>query len=265
MSNNSSFNIFASVKSAYLFVAREKNYLLQISLLPIGAQIACLLFVQFQRPHASQIETYLWSLPAEGLFGWYLFLQTRLLLLGEKQAPPPAGTPAYARRRRNMEASIIAFVLFNMAFIAATDAWLTRQEHLQDKGQADSTSIMIQLLIVGAIFWGARFGIVPILAAVGHPIGAVLKKTWGAMFSLRLIGLLFLSVLPVTLLSNIILIAILPHALLPDGSIHLTTQQQTFLSVIDAPISLLSWTLMSASMAYALKQILGKGRRDRIV
>ncbi len=265
MSNNSSFNIFASVKSAYLFVARERDYLLRIGLLPVGAQIACMLFVQFQRPHASQIEMYLWSLPAEALFGWYLFLQSRLLLLGEKNARPPAGTPASLLRRKNMEASVIAFVLFNMAFIVAVDIWLKIQEHLQKTGTADSTAIVEQLLIIGALFWGVRFSIVPVLAAVGHPIRSVLKTTMGAMFSLRLIGLLFLSVLPITLLSNIILIAILPGAISPDGGVHLSMQQQTFLNVIDAPISLVSWTLMNASIAYALKQILGKDRRGKIV
>src|SRR3954463_3044415 len=70
--DNSRFSILAAAKNAYLFVGREWLYLLKAGLLPMAAQMATGLFMQFQRPDASQIENTLWGLPGAALFGWFM-------------------------------------------------------------------------------------------------------------------------------------------------------------------------------------------------
>lgn len=261
MNSNSRFNIFAAVKNAYLFVGRERAYLFKTGLVPAAAQIACALFVQCQRPDASPVEAYLWSLPATLLLGWFLFLETRLLLLGERQESLPAEGAGGAARRKGLEASVAAFALFNMGVVAAFTALLYIEAFVQKAGAGGTAAGFVELLLIGALFWGVRLGIVPILAAVRYPVRAALRQTWGLMFSLRLIGMSILGVLPVMFLFQILLAAVFAGAPAPSGAgFSLTVGQQTLLNVIGAPMSLLASALLNAAGAYALKEILGRGQ-----
>ena len=58
---NSRFSIFEAAMNAYVFAGKEFLYLLKAGLLPMTAQILTALFIQFERPAASQIEAYLWG------------------------------------------------------------------------------------------------------------------------------------------------------------------------------------------------------------
>jgi len=256
MDNSSRFSIFEAVKNAYIFVGREWLYLLKAGLLPMGAQIVTGVFIQFQRPDASLVESYLWGLPAAALLGWFIFLETRLLLLGERLERLPKDSAALADRRHAMKLSVLTALLFNMGAAGAITLWLAVEEAAQSS--ANGFLNAVGLLIIGGIIWGVRFGIIPTLAAVHYPIRPVLRRTAGLLFSLRLIGMGLLGTFPVIFISRFFVGSMLPDA--ADLTAKLTDTQQLSITFISAPLSLMCAALLGASAAYALKQILGSSR-----
>ena len=257
MNNNSRFNIFEAVKKAYLFVGREWLYLLKAGLLPMGAQIAAAAFVQYQRPDSSLIEGYLWGLPAAALLGWFVFLQTRLLLLGERVDRLPRDLAYLADRRHAMKISVLTTVLFNMGTAGALALWMAVEEIAQSS--ANKALGMIGLLLIGGVVWGVRFGIIPLLAAVHYPIRPVLRQTADMLFSLRLVGMGLLCTMPVVFLFRFLFVAVVPVS--GDPMAKLSDGEQLALTVISAPLSLMCAALLGAATAYALKEILGSGRK----
>ena len=257
MNNNSRFNIFEAVKKAYLFVGREWLYLLKIGFLPMGAQVAAAAFVQYQRPDASLIEGYLWGLPAAALLGWFVFLQTRLLLLGERVDRLPRDRTYLADRHQAMNLSVLTTVLFNMGTAGALALWMAVEEGAQSS--ANKPLGILGLLIIGGVVWGVRFGIIPLLAAVHYPIRPVLRQTADMLFSLRLIGMGLLCTMPVVFLFRFLIAAAVPVS--GDAMAKLSEGEQFTLTVISAPLSLMCAALLGAATVYALKEILGTGRK----
>ncbi len=259
--NNNRFSIFGAVKEAYAFVGREWLYLLKAGLLPMGMQIVTALFIQFQRPEASQIEGYLWGLPSTVLFAWFTFLEIRLLLLGERLDRLPQDRAYLGDRLQCMKVSIMMSVLFNMSMMAALVLLLALGGGADQTGGANWPATLGIIVIIGGIFWGVRFGLAPILAAVHHPIRPVLQQTWGMMFSLRLIAMGIVCLFPLAFLFQIFMEVLLPPSTgaLP-GTLTLTVTQQITLVTASAPFSLFIAALLNAAAASALKQILGSGR-----
>jgi hypothetical protein len=260
MNNNNRFSILEAVKNAYVFVGREWRYLLKAGLLPMGAQVISSLFVQFQRPDSSLIEGYLWGLPASLLLGWFIFLETRLLLLGERLDRLPQDPAYLADRRHAMKLSILTAILFNMG-VAGT---LALSLAVEEAGETLSNGLLniAGLFIIAGIVWGVRFGIVPTLAAVHYPIKPVLRQTAGMLFPLRLIGMGLLCMFPVIFIFRIFIAALMPTAT-SDLTEKLSDSEQVVLTIISTPLSLICAALLGAAAAYALKQILGP-RRDGV-
>lgn len=254
--DNGRFNIFEAVKNAYVFVGREWFYLLKAGILPMAMQIVATLFIQFQRPDASQIEGYLWGLPAAVFFGWFMFLETRLLLLGERLDRLPKDPAYLADRQHCLKLSVMTAVLFNMAAAALLTGWLMIEETNQS---GENWPLHIGgLLLIGAIAWGLRFGIIPTLAAVHYPIRPVLRRVDGMLFSLRLIGMGMCCTLPAIFFFWFIIISAVPAV--ADPAAKLTEAQQIIITVVSTPLSLICAALLSAAVAFALKQILGAER-----
>ncbi len=255
--DKSRFSIFEAAKQAYIFVGKEWFYLLRAGMLPVGAQITTTLFVQFDRQGASPIESYLWELPAAVLFAWFMFLETRLLLLGERLDRLPLDPAYLADRQHAMKVSVLTAVLFNMSMAAAQALLLALGEQSQT-----GTSPLINIggfFLIGAIVWGVRFGIVPTLAAVHHPIRPVLRQTEGMLFSLRLMGMGILCVMPITFVLWLVTAPLLGGAE-TDAATKVTDAQQITFTAATALLSLVFASLISAGVAYALKQILGSGK-----
>ncbi len=252
------FSIFKAARNAYAFAGKEWLYLLKLGLLPMGAQFATALFTQFQRPDASPIESYLWGLPAMALLAWFMFLETRLLLLGERVGHLTKDPAYLAERHHDMKLSMLTAILFNMGSAAATSILLTA---LDSKLWGINWLVTATgLLTIGAMFWGVRFGVVSIVAAVHYPIRKVLQKTWGMLFSLRLISVAMLCTFPVAFLFQLIAVTVLAGAADADVPLKLTDAQQIAITAAGAPLSLLAVALLNAGTAFALKEILGSKR-----
>ena len=260
--DNSKFNIFEAVRDAYLFVGREWPYLLKAGLLPVIVQIGLSLFIQFQREDASQIEGYLWSLPATMLFAWFTFLEMRLLLLGERLDRLPQDHACLLDRQHAMKLSVITALLFNMGVSSVITILMAAASSGQWGASLPLT--LGGLFLIGALFWGVRFGVVPILVAVHYPILPALQQTRGMMFSLRLIGMGMLCLFPLAIVLQILLAVFMDRSADLASQLKLTPVEQMAIIILNAPLSLPITVLLNAAAAYALKQILGR-RSDGVL
>jgi hypothetical protein len=247
--SNGRFGIIEAGKKACHFAARHRGYLLRIGFLPLCMQAITALLLQTYVPHASIIEVYVCSFPSNLVFAWFLFVQTRLLLLDERldRLPPD---PAYlAARRYAMNLAVVVLLLFNLAVTAAGAfiEWVTRT----GEGASAPASIAVAVLLA-FLLWGLRFSVAHILAAVGYPLGRFLKKVRGMEFPARLMAMGLLFALPVY-----IMMAVMLQTLLPED--NLTQIQTVAVVALSAPVALLVPVLLNAAAAFALKEVLGRG------
>ncbi len=252
------FSILEAVRDAYLFVGREWLYLLKAGALPVAVHIVAALFIQFERPDASLIEGYLWSLPAATLFAWFVFVEMRLLLLGERITQLPQTHDDRRDRQHAMKLSVITALLFNMV-TAALMALLVTAANPEQWG-INMPLTVGGLLAIGALFWGLRFGIVPILAAVQYPIRPVLRQVLSGsmenvMFSFRLLGMGLVCLFPVAIMFQVLITLFVHQGDTP--ATQLNAMQQLIMIIATAPLSLLISALLNAAAAHALKQMLG--------
>ncbi len=256
--NNGRFKVFDAVRNAYIFVGREWPYLLKIGLAPMALQVCLSLFIEFTQADASAVAGYLWGLPATMSFAWFMFLETRLLLLGERIDRLPADPAYLADFQRAMQLSVLSSLLFNMAMAGAVmlEMTLLRATQKGVSGFADLGGFVL----IGAIFWGLRFGIIPILMAVRHPVRPVLRQVQGMLFSLRLAGLGVVCLFPVAFLYQIVILLLLGDVVDPALEVSLTSAQKVALTLAGAPFSLLVSALLNAATVYALKQVLAERR-----
>jgi hypothetical protein len=256
--DNSRFSIIEAVKNAHLFVGREWAYLLKAALLPVLLQAGTSLFVYFQRPAASEIESYLWGFPATVLFAWFVFIEMRLLLLGERLDRLPKENAYLVDRRRAMQASVLTGLLFYMGMAAGTSAFLNMAH--DDSFGVDWMLTSAGMMVLSLIFWGLRFGVVPVLASVLHPVRPFLRQVEGFMFSLRLLSMGLLCLIPPAILMQGAVVMLVGRVEDPSALPELTDLQKGMIIVISAPLSMLVTALLNASVAEALKQIIGRRR-----
>lgn len=250
--SQSRFQIMGAVKNAYVFVGRERAYLLRIATMPLLANLATAFYLHFLRPQSSPFEDFLWGLPASVLFAWFLFIETRLILLGERiyQAIDDE-----AARKQAMKAAVTVWLLFNMAMTAVAAYLQWAAEDMQNRG---AWVTVTALAVIGLLFWGLRFSVAHILAAVQYPIRQFLGQVKGAEISFRLLGMGLLCVTPVIVVLQLLLNLVLPGA----GSEALTSDQFVRAILIVTPVSLLMATLLNAAAVFAVKEILSAERRD---
>lgn len=246
----SSFSIVEAVRNGYRFTFRESGYLLKIVTLPFLVHMITSFVLQAKFPEASTLWLFIINLPANILFAWFLFLEARLLLLGERIDRLPQDPRYLGGRRQAMQASIIVLLLFNMAFttIAATMEWLSKQDLL---GKNSLVTLLV-LFVVGGMIWGLRLGLAHILAAVGYSIQRYIYRVDGVLFSFRLIGMGLLSALPVFVVFQVLLALVVPD---PK---NITDPQVYLLIALGTPLSFLMAVVLNAAGAYALKDMLSR-------
>jgi hypothetical protein len=249
--NNGQFGILEAVKKAYIFVGTQRRYLLRLALLPLFLHVVTALFLQHYNPDASTLEAFLWAFPANIVFAWFMFAEARLLLLGEKQDCLPNDQAYLTEHRRAMNISVILLLLFDMAMAAMT-AWMEWSMKSGTFGVNTPITLSVFFLL-GSLFWLIRFSVLHILAAVGYPLRVFLHQIRGMGFSLRLIGMGLLCVIPVYTVFEFLL-----EMVVPTSGEHLTPDQMTSVILLSAPTAMIVPILLNAAAAYALKDLLGQ-------
>lgn len=249
------FNIFAAVRRAYIFIGMNRGYLARLAILPLALHLISGLAVNYYRPEASLIEITIWMFPASVALSWLVFLQTRLLLLGESVDRLPQDAGYLQDRARVMQLCVIIMLLFQMTctIFSTCLQWILLQQ--QPDVEPKASILPFLFLVMGVMLWGLRFSALHILAVVDYPFRPFLRRVRGMEFSLRLLGMGMLCVLPVWLLLTILLEMFF-------GDVEKLTQAQATMGIIiGAPVSILIPLLLNAAAAYAIKDILSKPQK----
>lgn len=252
--NAGQFKILESVKTAYLFIGREWAWLTAAGAVPLALQVSVAVYLNQYQSAASPLEGALWSLPATIATAWYACVQTRLMLLGERfnRLPPH---PAYRlERQRCITAAVSLSVLFNLGLSFALSLFMTLAASEQRHGFS-LVNAFLTLLLLGFSFWAVRLALLPVAAAVGYPLRRLMQKTWGMLFSLRLLGLGLVALLPLQILLSLLLRAFNLDYIIdaPDGA-----EMPLTLILVMAPFSLATIAILNAAVVASLRQILGE-------
>lgn len=265
--SSSTFNIPMAIRSGYQFVIQEWQYLARFSLLPFGVSLITAVVMYHmsleQKKEFSIFEDFLWNVPAFALFGWLMFLEARLLLLGERAGTLPED-PDYAAERRNaMWACIAVLMLFVMGY-RTLFAYL-----LWGFDKKNAIINFFWLFLIGAGIWAIRFSVAYILAAVNYPIRRYIFQVNGIFISLRLAGLYFLSVLPVAIAEYGLTTLILPEEarkkFVEQQHILMTLPESTAVALITVLTlsDIIAGILVTATFGYAMKDMLGRPRQEK--
>ena len=196
--NNNRFDILGCAVHGIRSVFAEWRYLSSVALMPV-ALTALIEIVKLYGVEKQSIVTELITLlPAGAMAAWFMFLQTRLLVFGERKGKPSVHSGE--ERRRAFEASMLLWLLVNMAGLAFI-AFLLYWAKTQQAGSNPAVTA-VGYLLIGAVFWGLRFSIVHILGAVGYSIRDYIYRVNGAMVSLRLLAMMLIVLLPVSLVAS---------------------------------------------------------------
>lgn len=262
--SGSNFNMPMAIRSGYLFVGREWRYLARFSLLPIGLTLITDLLMYYQKREISMFEDYLWNIPALAFFGWFMFLEARLLLMGERVDNLPQDQAYLLDRRRGMSACVLVWLLFIMGrtTLIAYLSW--------GIGKNNPLINFFWLFLIGAGIWGIRFAVAHILAAVGYPIRRYIFQVNGIIISLRLAGLYLMACIPVALVEFGLTSLMLPEAAkgtIIDAKMLENLPESTAISllVMEDLCDIVSMTLATAVFCYALKDMLSRPREEKTV
>lgn len=153
---------------------------------------------------------FLITLPATVVFAWYAFVQARLQIFGENFQKLPHDRDYRRQRTRALNISIPCFVLFQMGvtvfytYITAGTASVDGAAGLRP-GQ-----MFVALSGLFILFWGLKFSVLHLVAAAEGDLKDYLSRVRGLWFSFFLIGLGFISILPVMLIFMFIFVLLNP-------------------------------------------------------
>jgi hypothetical protein len=252
------FKIIESIKSAYVFAWRNTTYLLMAAVVPLVTQIVSDGFLQYigkgDPLKLGFIEYGLWTLPAQAVLAWFLFIEARLIFLGESIYNLPKEPQAIAARNRAMQASILMALVFHMILIVfqAVTQWSASvaQSSMDATAKPNSMAMTAGMLSIGAMFWALRFMAAPVVMSIGLSLRQFIFRVNGVEFSLRLLGLWILAWLPVFFIYG--LFATLLFGDKPEmssGDIYVS-------NLLDAPFGIIGSAVATAAMAFAIKEIM---------
>lgn len=255
--NNQRFDIIGCAILGMRSVFAERRYLLAAALLPVGITVLIELLKIYGIQNPSILSEVLTLLPAGVASAWFLFLQTRLLVFGERaDAVPPENI---LPRRRAFEASALLWILMQMAFLGLF-AFMIYWARAAQSTEAGGFINVAGYLLLGASFWALRFGVVHILGAIGYSIRDYIFQVNGAMVSVRLLGLLLCISFPLALLASPLSAAL--FSALQDIS-SVPPLQMAGLVTLNIVLKFLLFALLNAAAVFALRQMLGQNGTQR--
>jgi len=252
MSHNS-FDIIGAATNAVRFVVAERRYMFAAAVFPFAATLAANLLNFFFVKTQDNILLFavMLVLGEAAMDGWFMFLQTRLILLGER-LEQPIPDPATQRLRHNdMRAAVLTWMIFKLwlTVVAMYLIWVMQLTERQDGGIGIYT--MVALFLTGAWIWSLRLSVAHILVGVGYSVKKYLFRVNGLMGSLRLAGLAIVVSFPFQLVSMP-----LKEKLLLTQNIG-TAEAVIALTLLSA-LNTALLIFLNAAGVFALKDMLGR-------
>lgn len=254
--NTQRFDILGCALAGYRSVFAERRYLMSAALMPVGLTvfIEILKIYGIQKP--SILSEMLTMLPVGIAAAWFMFLQTRLLVFGERpeNVPPEHMMP----RRRAFEASALLWLLLQMAGLGMLAFMMYWSREMQSGSPAPYVNVLGYLMI-GASFWGLRLLVVHILGAISYSLRDYIFRVNGVMVSVRMFALLMIVLLPVAIAAGPVEEALIT-AMKAESAPPLQIAGLTVLRVI---LNFMLLAFFNAAAVFALRQMLGQGKPQR--
>lgn len=248
--DKSRFGVFLAARQGYTHVAEAWRYYLRISLAALALHVATIYGIDTFLPESGLVTRFLWGLPAEAALSLVLFLQARLILCGEVFGTEEWRASASEARNDMMETTIIVQVLVKMFYALLFTALVGLAESgLLEKSSAAKIGAA---LIIGCAFWGLRFTMMHVLAAVGQSMKAFFWRVHGLGVSARVFGLIFCCTLPFVFLREIMI-----HGVVADVT-QVTDAMRSFVLIVSGVLSYIVNLVLGAALVYALKDMMGK-------
>lgn len=255
MSHNS-FDIIGAAVNAVRFVARERRYMLAAAVFPLTATLLANFMAYFVvKQQESVLFTVMLLLGEAAMDGWFMFLQTRLILLGERLEAPAQDPAAQRLRHNDMRAAVLTWMLFKLwlTVVVMYLVWVADAAKQQETSGIGFFTI-IGLFLLGAWIWSLRLGVAHILVSVGYSVKKYLFRVNGLMGSLRLIGLALVVSLPFQAAS-------MPLEEKLFFTKDLATADAAMLMALNSVINTALLVFLNAAAVFALKDMLR--RRDK--
>ncbi|HEX2753438.1 MAG TPA: hypothetical protein VHP34_10135 [Alphaproteobacteria bacterium] len=254
MSHNS-FDIIGAATNAVRFVTAERRYMFAAALFPFVAALAANFMTYFMlKGQDSVFFAVLLMLGEAAVGGWFMFLQARLILFGERLEQPPADAAALRLRHNDMRAAVLTWMLFKLWLTAVVMylVWVINNQ----KAEGFGIFTMIGLFLTGAWIWSLRLSVAHILVGVGYSIKKYLFRVNGLMGSLRLVGLGMVVSFPFQLVS----MPLEEKLLLTE---NLATPDAAVLLFFITLISTALMVFLNAAAVFAMKDMLSRADKRR--
>ncbi len=244
-------SMMEATANAYVFVKSHYHTLLKWAVVPIVLGFFSYIVIDWQEVGDNRLNTFLYGLPATATFAWYVFVQTRLQVMGEFAGQLPLDDHYADQRRDDMKASICCYILFQMAMALITFGLSQRLEMPEGRENVSPDQMIIVTAGLIIMFWMLKYGLLHLVTAVGGSIKGYLKRVQGSWFSFLLIGVGFVSTLPVLLIFMFALSLVAPAATGDD----LQTTARFGLYAIGTIMSWAVITVLNAALVDVLRQL----------
>ena len=236
--------------NGYGFIKDNFDKLLKWAVIPIVLNFFTYFIIDWQDPGADHLKSFLYTLPGVAAFAWYVFVQTRLQVLGEDLGNLPGDEDFQMRRRDDAVLSVGCYVLFQMTMALIAFALSGTMDF--EPGDTIETATMVRMFLgLMLIFWLLKYGVLHLIAAVDGDIRDYLSRVQGAWFSFVIVGAGFVSTLPVLLLFMFLLGFVAPDA--ANGNVENSGRFAMY-----ALGTVMSWsviTVLNATLVDTLRQL----------
>lgn len=257
MSHNS-FDIISAATNAVRFVVAERRYMFAAAVFPFAATLGANLLNFFLLKGQDSIILFavMLILGEAAVDGWFMFLQARLILLGERLEQPSPDPAAQRLRHNDLRAAVLTWMIFKLwlAVVVMYLVWVVQMTERQASGVGLYT--MIGLFLTGAWIWSLRLGVAHILVGVGYSVKRYLFRVNGLMGSLRLVGLAIVVSFPFQLASMP-----LEEKLLLTKDIETTVA--VIVLVLLSAINTALMVFLNAAGVFAMKDMLGRAEKNK--
>lgn len=189
------FTIFDACRQGFYLMADNASLIARMAVIPL--MIVCINAAMIGAAGGvTPLKGFIFGLPSFAATAWMIFLCVRLWMLGEI---PTAPVDAPHVRRQMLQTTIVTYMLWKALTSAYDQVMITvvdPMKAIEDPAayQGDTGLQLLLMALLGVLLWALRFRVVPVLAAVGYPLGDYARRATGFMLSLRLLALVLICV-----------------------------------------------------------------------
>ena len=247
------FRIIDNIQGAFGVLRKEGHYIMRLAMPVLFLKIALTAAQSQFSPSASVFEQFLWQLPGNVMMGWLICSITRLIIFDERLQNLPITDVRFMQYRAGLiKTSIFIGLLFQACLVIMFFIFENAVTAVEKPEDVDSVVFIFLLAFIGLTFWGIRFMLLPLVAAVDYPLRVFLRQIQGFRISFNMFGMNALCTLPILICAQIILLSLLaPLSAAPEV-------KKLLFQVSAHPFEILVNVLLTTSLVLALKEMLGK-------